>query len=263
MPHVGYLLLLLLLVCSPFLAACSSRVKLKSGKTVRGEKHAHGRDPVPLFLFVWERVKEATALTAQRLAACITSSSWLLCWGRQPLLLTLHFLAPTDFLRRAQQRTDILVSCASGRSGRGQALGQHPIPNTWVNCTTAFLQRFLWHQSVITFLLIAHYLELSADTGIHCFISSHCLVRVYFGSNMWLMTVIGKTEVISYNKFFVRSDREHLVMIFLPGFSHFCQPLKVKLWKGKLNCATCEVLYTVGVVFTQGLQQWLTRGRSI
>lgn len=38
--------------------------------------------------------------------------------------------SPSDSLSRIQQSTNILVSCASGHSSRGQALGQLPVTNT-------------------------------------------------------------------------------------------------------------------------------------
>lgn len=74
---------------------------------------------------LYERVKEATAHTAQRLAACSISSSCLL-YLRQ-LLLTLHFHPHALAVALSKKGQIFLVSCALGHSGRGQAPGQHPV----------------------------------------------------------------------------------------------------------------------------------------
>ncbi len=121
--------------------------------------------------------------------------------------------SPSYSLRRAQHRTTILVSCASGHSGRGQALGQHPAPNTWVNCTTVFFfslafntnlpsPSFSWLTSLSSQMILEY-----------CFIFIHCFTALKVQwSLFWIEDVIGdcrigigkfeigKTEVILYNK---------------------------------------------------------------
>lgn len=132
LPHVGNQFLPLLLVQSPFLALRSSRVKKKSGKSVRGEKHAHGWDcpSLPLCMRESERGNGTHSTAVGSLQYFLILAAVL----RQTAVALDPYFSPSD----SKQRTNILVSYALGHSGRGQALEQHPAPDTWVKRTSVF-----------------------------------------------------------------------------------------------------------------------------
>lgn len=163
----------------------------KSGKTVRGEKHTHDWDSVAPLLSAWERVKEATAHTAQRLAACSTSSSWLAVLRQTAVAPDLSF-SPSDSLRETQKRANIFGQLYFRALRQSWDSIQYrtrewPAPLCCFCFFFFFLAFFVWHSTAFTLPLISHYLKLSDDIGISCFIFSHCFT--VSGLKMWLMTV--------------------------------------------------------------------------
>ncbi|KAK9536205.1 hypothetical protein VZT92_006011 [Zoarces viviparus] len=112
--------LFLLLVHSPFLAVCPSQARKKSGKNCERRKPC----PMAETLCESERVS-STAVGRLQYFLILTAAL------RQTAVapdLSLNW--SSESLRRARQRTDILVRFASGLPGRGQALGQRRVPNT-------------------------------------------------------------------------------------------------------------------------------------
>lgn len=192
MPHVGNLfLLLLLLVHSSSLAVWSSQVK-KSLEQPWEEKNMPMAET--LLLCFDERVKEATAHTAQRLAACSTSSSWLLYRLIQPLLQTRHFWnhTPSVELREDKYFGQLFFRAPRQRAGSRTAFSTKHVSELHCCCFCFFFSIFctalIWHQP------LSHYSppNLWQQTLSLFWLSSVMVLQlyrdswVYFGFKTWL-----------------------------------------------------------------------------